>query len=374
MINIVILSTPFHLHQFLGLMKELCVEEADNHIIHSELINSKNVTKSLQGKLSTYAYNTTDLQLSLTATSKRIIALFLRPMESLSAYRKTVSNGKAFIGDLLMRISNQEDRINLVIFNDRDLLSQISILAVKNTGKPYKIIAVDEGTGFYIREGLNHRLKKIMYRYFAKYILGFNYIFMEQYGTHKDISRVYIRYPNLLPNRKCNIDYVKIEEDKSIASHKIDLGRPAILVFSTLLSEEGFLSEPEELSFFKSIATYLAKHGYGLVIKHHPREKDLKLDQIRLMLSQIESLKFETVGVEIHGEELDTTSFEWIVNFGSSVILTLLGSGVPPSKIITLRLRNVAFAKQIFSKTRVVSLSKFVSKVNKIMPLKEGYL
>lgn len=365
--KIIILTTPFHLQQIIKLKDVLGLDKSNVHVLFSNYVNGDEISNNLGGHVTLHPFKSSGLQLLNTHYFKRMVDLLLHPLESFMAYRNVVLANFDFLNPIFQSIDFSKST-ELVICNDRDFLAQISIELLERKINNFSITAVDEGTGFYVKENLKHKLMKLLYKVISKPLLGFQYRYMEQYGTHPKISTVYIRYPDLLPYRCKHINYVTMAEQNITDKHIIHFNRPAILLFSTLLSEEGFVSESGEMDFYRSFSAHLTERGYGLVIKHHPREKTEKLAKIGEILAENKSLEFKIIDKEVQGEQIDVSKFDWVVNFGSSVILNILSSGFQPQKIITLKLKKMAFPNHLFSSTLILPFKNFINLLDSSSP------
>lgn len=362
--NILILTTPFHLRQVIALKAQLQFQLSINYFLFSRFVSDEQIQAAFGDcNIRLHRFETEELQLTHEPPLKRIYNVVRNPLRQLRHYRSMVHANRKFINNVLMDVDTSKPT-KLIICNDRDFLSQTAIWLVKKRVTSFSVTAVDEGTGFYIKETFKDEALKFLYNIISKPILGFKYRFIEQYGTHPEISEVFVRYPALLPSRKSSIRYSKIMAHDSTKRFRIKMMKPSILVFGTVLSEEGFCSAEEESSFYSALGTYLAAKGYGLAIKHHPRENIEKQKTIEAMLHNISKLEFQIIPSPVHGEEIDCSNQYRIINFGSSVMLSILETGYPATQVITLRLRNAAFPIHIFRKTHIVAFDRFVQNLS----------
>lgn len=334
--RVIILITKYQLSQLSLLANALELQRSSNYIAYSSFIESHELSTLPSTKL--FPYSTKEFQLEPIRLSKRFFSILLKPLSIIANYRSIVTRNKKFISTIAEAIPAKN--VELIIFNDRDFLTQLSILEFQNNKKLSNVIAIDEGLGYYVKEGMREKSLRVVYKLISRLMLGFDYKFIEQYGTHPSINEVYLRFPNQMTAKKNHIVYHKIP---SLLSHskKINVTkRPALLFFSTLFSEENYLTVEDEQSFYIFLASEMNRKNMSLVWKPHPRENAAKIEGIENILQSELGANYHRFEADVDVESIDYSTFDWVLNIGSTVMLYILESGFPPKHVINLPLYN----------------------------------
>ncbi len=338
---VILVITQYHLKQLLLLVKELQLNSTKNYIIHSNHISEHELDGLNAFK--TFRYETTQLQLRPLRIHQRAFTFLKNPNSVFLDYRRLVEKNSIFISSSLEE--ELHDKVDLIIFNDRDFLVQLSINYLRNKRLLNKVIAVDEGLGYYIKEKTREKILKVLYSLFS-------------------ISVVYLRFPEMLTNKRPEIEYVKIKELKlaKISNHLVG---KTVLFCSTLLSEEGYQSLSEELNFYRTVANNMVPLDCCLYLKPHPREDRDKLNRIEEIIKPILGSRFYLSDSKIPAESIDYNTFDYVVNFGSTIILDILGSGYNAKRVITVRLYNFGIIEHLFGGTTIVSLKNLSKEISR---------
>jgi hypothetical protein len=336
-LKIILLVTPFQFKQ-LKALSALYASDSEVRIAFSSFIPVEEIRNSFP-KAKPYPYQARELQLEAVRISQRMTDLIKRPFKTVSYYRKVIKKNKTFIQELTAGCSPSKP-IHLILFNDRDFLTQLTLRHVKKWGH-VRVTAIDEGLGYYIKEGLREKVLKAVYKVITPLLFGFDYLFIEQYGTHPQIQEVYLRFPKQLQIRKPNVTYKLILPSPISRYIQNILPRPCALLFSTLLSEENYLSPSEEREFYLFLADHLLQEKISLAWKPHPREDLLKVKEIEALLKARLAGSFQRIESDVNSESINFSSFDLIINFGSTLILYMLEAGYPPENIVTFKLSDL---------------------------------
>ena len=360
-LKIVILSTPFHCRQLKLIENEMDFINSQVFFIRSNYVDLQLIDQFNTPNREVFSFDSNKIQIPHQKYYNRILNLIFNPTQEYRRYKDIANECINFVLPIISRI-DKATTCELIIFNDRDLLTQLTINEVKKHQPLSIVTAVDEGAGYYAMEGFKESLLKIIYKLFSMLFLGFDYRFIEQYGTHPAISKVYIQYPGSLPKKCINVTYIEIPKIKGTVFLP-QWKKPCILIFSTTMSEDNLLSADDEIKFYENLKKIMQDFGYMVIVKPHPREIDTKVERYKNMFSEIG--KFETLEKTFESESIDFERIDLIVHFGSSIAMHILESGFDPKNMVTIKILNFGVTAHLFNNTNVVSLKRFSSTIVK---------
>lgn len=235
----------------------------------------------------------------------------------------------------ILRIQKNHDFIkglNVYIGSEKDIYSQFLLKDLYAKKMIKKLIAVDEGSGFYRRQNvLNRILGKWSYSIFSSIILGEHINYVYTLGTDKRIDIVYSRLPDLLPykNKKTEYIFIKSPEYKPNSLSKESFYNKDKTVLILTFPDQNSIKDDELKP--NSLEIILEKcREYNIHIKPHPREDTRYLNEVK------KKYNFVLLDKSITAEELDYSQYFKIINYYSSVVIDLICSGYPANKIITV--------------------------------------
>ena len=248
---------------------------------------------------------------------------------------------------------NLNFNFNLIIGSDKDLFTQVLInkhFDVRINTK-HKLIAIEEGSGYYREETLLDSFLSFIYPKLSLLCFGHKVNYVKCLGKDKRIDKVYLRYPELVLNKASNIDYIKIPS----ANFKED--------FQSKQNNILFFSFPEQdfnktFTYKQKLYNYIIDNYLNnnslLFIKPHPREDLLDLKKF---IKENNNVKL--VDQKILGEDLNFQDYKKIINFSSSIIFHLLSIDYPLQQIITIGIKKQPKIA-IFSKTVYLSYKSII--------------
>jgi hypothetical protein len=350
--KIIIVLTQFHFKQLMTLYRELSLVDSKSVLIFPETLNISKIDVINPSQLVKVPF---DLQKTVVAHQRffdRLTSFTLRFVSTRRHYRSIVDTCKSVALSALDHLDKNQP-FDILIFNDRDFLAQILIKSAQDEKFRFSITAIDEGIGYYIREGLREKILRYLYKLISRPLLGFNYQFIEQYGTHPLISKVYLEYPELLERKVKNVIYRKIPSENSVKYH-FESDLPGVLIFTTPFTEDNILTPVEENDFYRSLYKVARDFRVNLFIKPHPREGLEKLTRLSSLFSDTPNVQF--IDSKILGEEIDYLKFDLIINFGSSVVMHIISHGFLPRNIITVKVLNFGIVEHLFELTQITKL------------------
>lgn len=300
-------------------------------IFHTKnVLISKEEHKGLVKKIKSYPFSLNDI--------------LKKPFKSVIDYRNFFKEIKTFIISFFQN-NSLDKNINIVLGTEKDNFTQVFISYIykqKNIKK--KLIAVEEGLGYYVDE--NFKDKLISFAYFLLTPILFNQpiSYHKQLGRHKKINDVYLRLPELIKQSK-RINYFKFDLANKSNSFPKGLKKGKVLIFSFPNADYG-LNEERKLDVIKSIITKFENRH--IIIKPHPREQT---NVFKKLNGDIKVLIKGAIG-----EEINYFDYEFIVNFSSSIIIDILSTGYPSERIYTIGLKRINFS--LLKKTNYVEANK----------------
>lgn len=326
--NIIIVNTYFHIRQ----LKFLDFINCDNSIVYyGHHIKQDIITKELPRfkikELPKYKF-------SKNAFVKNLY-------QSIKDNRQLIKELKLYIEENIKKNIDKNKSYNLILFTEKELFNQI-ILSSFEKKNNIKKISVDEGIGHYrIAHSIKEKIINILYNFFSILFLNFKFNYVVSLGTDSRFDVIYLRFPNLLDleNNK------KIKRIIVPTSSYISHNNNNILILTSPLSEDNFISIGEEKSIIHNIFNILQSNGYKIDVKPHPRELDGKYNnELRIIHLLDKEKPFES---------LDISHYKFILNFGSSIVLSLYENNFPLKNIITYEIINLD-NYPLFNKTLMI--------------------
>jgi len=311
--NIYIILTPFHFKVMKHLFK------TDMQLDSSLIIYSKNIFDEINSKHTLLHPN---IEFSIDSILKNPFKEFLitrNKLKTITKFIEKLENNYLFNSKIIITIGTEKDNFTQLLLNKMCKTNNV------------KLIAVEEGTGYYVNEKIKTKFLKPLYYLFSEILMGHKINYVTRFGTDKRISVVYCRYPEMLPSKRTNVEYIKfkLKTEQLITDHT---ERKNILFFSFPEQDLGkSLIFKQEI--YLSLKDKYLKKGQIMFIKPHPRENINELEDILKNIPQIKMLDHK-----ILGEDINFNKYLKIVNFSSSIVMYLLESKYPRKDIITIGL------------------------------------
>jgi hypothetical protein len=310
--NLIILITPFHKMVVNKLFPEL-LDRKDTLVLYSEFVDSIDIIAQKR-KLTNYNFSRSEL--------------FSAPFKNFSKTRAKLINAKNNVNSLSSEF-NFSLSLNIIICSDKDIFTQIFLNKLFDNENHRKLIAIEEGLGFYVKTNKKDQLFSLIYRMVTPVLFGTRLYYVKRLGIYPKISTIYIRALDLLPKGVSEkIEYKTFKLNSSTERKEIVNGK--FLFFS--FPEQDYKMDVElKINLIEDIANFALKNNKELIIKPHPREK---IELIQERLNKIENIKI--FDKKISGESLDYFDYEYIVNFFSSIILDIIENDYPESRLLTI--------------------------------------
>lgn len=327
--NIIIVNTYFHIRQ----LKFLDFINCDNSIVYyGHHIEQDIITKELPRfkikELPKYKF-------SKNAFVKNLY-------QSIKYNRQLIKELKLYINENIKKNIDKNKSYNLILFTEKELFNQIILSSFE---KMYNVkkISVDEGIGHYrIAHSIKERTINILYNFFSVIFLNFKFNYVVSLGTDSRFDVIYLRFPNLLDlDNNEKIKRIIVPTSSYIPNNN---NNNNILILTSPLSEDNFISTEEEKSIIHHIFNILQSNGYKIDIKPHPRELDGKYDK---------ELGIHLLDKKKPFESLQISNYKFILNFGSSIVLSLYENNFPLKNVITYAVFNLD-NYPLFNKTLII--------------------
>jgi hypothetical protein len=275
-----------------------------------------------------------------------LIELRKNPFIKIQEYRKRITSIRKYLNPFVHEFQAWEE-LNVVIGTEKDNFTQVFLNILYEREKLRKqLFAVEEGLGYYIREGWSDHLKSLAYRLFTPIIFGERLNYHKQLGTDSRIDFRYVRLPELVPKyRGRKLPNLRAVDIPRNTFHKQPLSGK-VLVFSFVNGDFG-IDDEKKYKVFESLIGRL--EGKQVFIKPHPRESVDVFDRFQ-------GIKVFAKGKP--GESFDYFQYEQIVNFTSSVIIDILARGYPPKNIVTVEMRKTGLP--FFEETQILKLRELI--------------
>jgi hypothetical protein len=329
--NILILTTPFHL--FMINKCRFLINGDLTYIFYSKYVERTEIEEKFKD------YKVIFFQIPDFDNSQlpKSVFSFKRRLELRKHYYNLLEFIKSI--DFISKINT------VIIFSEKYLFTQIMLEKFRDSN----IIAIDEGTGFYNKDSLKDKIKKILYLVFSPILFsGFSFRYFAVLGTHPLINEVYIRRPELISTVSNKIKYHKIQKD---ASNKqvSNTTEKSILLLTSPIYEDEKLPQSEAFDLLNKTMSILTLKGYKIYLKLHPREN------IDKYLNLIQTYNLQTIPKQIRSEDLNYFDYKYIVHFFSSSIIDILDKDYPADRIISIYPSKSYFnRKHIFRNTQII--------------------
>ena len=279
--------------------------------------------------------------------------LLRNPFIKVFEYRNAIKYYKKFINkwiDFIKKSVKQNELISLYIFSEKSIFVQMFMSKIKKI-KRCKIVAIDEGLGFYCKSNFFDYILKILYPVFNYLIIGFPYRYYKVLGTSSLIDEVYVRFPEFIHGkRKCKIYKI---ENSNMQKKIIPDKNNNLLLLTSPLSEDRIKASNKEKKLLEGIVSSIIEIGYEVTIKPHPREnlskyyfiKEKYKDKVKLLTGVL-------------SEEINYFDYRYIINFASSAILDIFSSNYPLKNVITIDIFKVSKDIQIYNLTKVINYKR----------------
>jgi hypothetical protein len=322
--EVIILLTPFHKKALYHLFPEK-FNQRTTLILHSLIVNVAE-------------FNCCKEQLTPYDFSRKKI--FQSPLKLIRPIKKKVEQIKNEIAELHHNY-NFSGPLCFIIGSDKDIFTQFLLYNLGKSTK--KIIAVDEGLGFYVRRTLKDFVIALLYQLFTPILFGQRLYYIKRLGTMPGISEVYLRDIGLLPKQQKHIKYKEFHFNELQVPKIINSGKVLLYSFP---NQDYLFEEVEKIDIYRKIGSYLKANSRELIIKPHPRE-----DYNGLVLGLSEYENINVLNGSFLGETLNYFEYEYIINVFSSIILDIVSSSYPKKRLLTLGFTKrplIRFDKQLF--------------------------
>lgn len=236
----------------------------------------------------------------------------------------------------------------MVLGTDKGVFCQLLVKLVKRRNPDAKVVLVDEGTGFYAQRTLIDTVYRKIYPIITFLLYGKRIEFVKPIGTSSFTDIIYVRFLDKLAYRSNSIEYREFRLKKNIIDLKVGKGKHLLLF--TLPNDLKSIGDKEKKQFVEELIKLLKKKKISLWIKPHPRENIGYLPEFREGAISI-------IQAHIPGDKIPFDKFEAIINFKSSVVMSVLDSGYSPQKVITISPAELKFDK-LFEGTHIIPFNE----------------
>ena len=254
--------------------------------------------------------------------------LFKEPFKYFKITRANVKEAKDHINALNSKFDFSPD-LEIYLGTDKDVFTQLFLNDLFKNGSNRKLTLVDEGIGYYVKSATKDKVISIIYRLLTPMFFGSKLLYIKQLGVHPKIKTIYLRAPELLKEKRSQINYIQFNLDSKINMLPGKCENKVLLY--SFPNQDYDLSTTFKVNIIKDIALHLKKFNRELIIKPHPRENTSDLEQMLLGIDNIRILDHT-----IQGESLNYFEYELILNFFSSIIIDLIDKKFPKEKIFTI--------------------------------------
>lgn len=271
------------------------------------------------------------------------IQLKKAPIPTILKYRKRIHQIAEYIKQFILSCEFDSE-VHIIIGTDKDNFTQVLLNELYKLKIPrIELHAVEEGLGYYIKEGFRDNIKAFLYKIFTPIIFGQKLLYHRQLGTDPRIDNIYVRLPQMLPETK-KLKGKAIRELKLEQHHPSDVSQSNRVLIFSFPNKDYDIDSIAKKGIYESLLNQLG--GSDIVIKPHPREET----DVFEFFPNVEVLDRSKIG-----EELDYFSYSKIINFSSSVIIDILSREYPVDRIFTIAINPIQFS--FFDKTNCLSLT-----------------
>ncbi|MFY0626330.1 MAG: hypothetical protein JXR07_08555 [Reichenbachiella sp.] len=339
---VILALTPFHLHQLNVIKGSLGINENNSVIMYGNTVTNQN--------LELKKYHTIIPVPKLSVSFQDVL---LNPF-SIWRVRKEIKNTRLFFEkDLKLFLKKS---VNLVVFSFHGILPQLLQLELKY--KTDQLIEIEEGLAFYYSFNIKDQIMAFLYPIISSLFLGFKCNYRGLTGRNPHVTKVYARFPDLLPKKFNHIEYQKIKNKRDF--HANTGGSNKVLIFTSPYSEYRMVDKEIELSTIKEAIRICQKYS-KIDIKTHPKESKDKYGTKNKAINFLDSNEV--------GEEIDFFKYSFIIHFGSSIILDLISANYPSNRIIMIDYAKVRRQfPNIFNKHHLIQFNTDLgSQLDKIL-------
>jgi hypothetical protein len=310
--TVVVLQTPFHLLQILKFLEKNIGYRVEL-VLYSEYIPLS--------------------KLKLCFAESKILALPKFDFNAKSIfmyryYRRRINQLHSFFDTIDLTMDT------VIIFTDKSVFNQVLLSKLE---KGQEVIAIDEGAGFYKKNTVFDFCLNLLYPLSSKVLFGFSYQYVSRLGELKRIDRILLRLPKLSPSNDSRIE--EFTQARKDDGHEFEYNSGNILLLTSPMVEDKHMTYKKYHKCVNTIVDIIEKHGFKLIIKHHPREA------FEIPEGFVKIEKYITL------EEISLKEYAFIINFCSSSVLDIVNRGYSEKNIITINLAKLSGFKHIFSNT-----------------------
>lgn len=313
---IVVLLTPFQLTQLERVSSQCGWDLKDAFFLTNEFVSRTSIKEKLD-LVDVRHYDITRHEVSFSNLMKK-------PFSEIAKHRKMVQMLRGY----LKQISDQlRHSSHLIIGSDKDIFTQLLFHWLRKNNPSCRVVAIDEGSGYYKQDQLKDRLMTVAYRVVTPILFGMRYQYIGKLAQHQAIDEVYARYVDMIPSKSAKFDYHQILA-KKVESNIFNPSQD-LLLFTSPLSEDHHCDLEKERDILDQLFAFFQEKSMRVSVKPHPREKEGKYENY---LGE----KVHLIDGAIPAEDLNVMDFIRIMHFGSSIILDLDQRGYPLERVITL--------------------------------------
>ncbi len=330
--GILILLTPYHLHQYLNIVRQYNLPNSNLIIFHSKIVSANQIKNSLSCTNSIYMIPEGNVSFAQLKT---------HPIQTYKHLKFLLKKYSAIINLATKKLQNN---IPLFIGSDKDLFTQMLVQLLGDSIN--NVHAFDEGTSYYISDSKKDYVKDKLFMLFSKLIWGYKFRYVRTMGRSSWIDTIYARIPGLITHKKAEVFPINSSKRrKKVANSK------KMLFISSPLSEFDLMSTSDEERIYDKVLSMYSKE-YKIFIKPHPSDRVNKFQHV------LNKQNINIIKEHILAEKLDYYEYKVIVNFGSSVIIDILSSHYPSKNIVTFHVSKHMQLPTFFKKTKVISFTK----------------
>lgn len=329
--NIIILTTPFHL-----LMINKCkylLKGEQTYIFYSKHLEKSEVEDNFKDFNAIFFlipnFDNSILPKSAFSIKRRL------------ELRKYYFNLLGFIKSI-----DFTEKVNtFIMFSEKDLFTQMMLKKFSDSN----IIAIEEGTGFYNKDSFGDKIKKVFFRIFSPILFsGFTFRYFVELGTHPLINEVWVRRPELIWKVRKKVLYHKIQKVEARRQPSNNNEKSVLLLTSPIYEDEK-LPQNEAFDLLNKTMSILTGKGYKIYLKLHPREN------IDKYLNLIQTFNLQTIPKQIRSEDLNYFDYKYIIHFFSSSIIDILEKDYPADRIVSIYPSKSYYnRKHIFRNTKIL--------------------
>lgn len=310
--NLLIINTPFHLKVLINIFA-VETQSQDTLVLSNELVNTSKLLARNE-TIPKYVFSRKKL--------------FKSPLKQWNQTRREVQNVKKDVCNLINSYDFSKD-LNIIICSDKDIFTQILIESLRTICPQKKLIAVEEGLGFYMRLTFNDTILSYIYKILTPFLFNIRLYYIRRLGSHPEIDVIYVRALDLLPKGLSGLNkYKTFQLDCTKEKSKIKDGK---CLFYSFPEQDYGLSRNVKLNLILFINKQISAYNKELFIKPHPREE---IDWLKQQLKSFENITF--LDKSLPGEDINYFDFELIINFFSSIILDIIHKKYPKNKVLTI--------------------------------------